>query len=923
VKLLDVDETTKFIEYANDAAFEAAEGAAQAGDVYYNTTTNLVRYYNGSSWTNLSGIGAGVNSYIDFDTTLSNPSHLEGRLFYDNTKNALSYYNDESDVALNIGQELYINIRNESGSTITNGSIVYPSGGGSGMILASLADASLIDSCLFVYVATHDIENNTNGYATRFGEVSDVDTSSFNVGDALYLSSTTPGELTNVRADDGHFIIKIGTVKTSDVSGVIFVDTYTAEQTAETTYLNGFTAAQRTATTLSFVNGTRTFTIAPTGSMFYFYNAGTKIEKTSSDSVVITDTEGLHIIYYDGSTLTATATPNDGQIDTIIRTKCPVAYVYWNATDSEYLFIGDERHGISMSPETHSYLHFTRGAQYLSGLGLNSILSDENGSLDTHAQFGIDAGYYTDEDLLTAISAITSTTGLPIYYLSGSSGNLRKDTETGFSVLTDTTAGVGATGRLVYNQYTGGAWQLTTVTNNQFVLYHVIAINGSTGEDQIVSFIGQNVHSTVSAARTAANTEITTLLTQLPFEEIIFIATLIFQTSDSYSNSVKALIRTTDTAADYVDWRTTETQTGSGETSHSSLSNLELADTGITYGHIDDQTQDIYGLKTFNNDNLNLQALNAPTASFTQTSDGFSFLSLNHDTIDTLTPGIIFGSSDSSFTTTNPKRLAGIFGRATQAYTIDSHSGMAMDFFTTAQNQGATPTPSRRFCISDNAIEVNPDYLDQDFYIRKQTSGTMLSYNAGTDTLAVDGTLNLGGTTNITTLNTSGNVNFNPDQNDRDFLIRGTSGINYWFNAGNNNHYYGGNIGWNTTTPDRPLHILENSAGTVTGSASTQLVLENNSTAGINFLSPNTAEQVLYFGDPDDIDVGRLIYSHANNDMEFWTNATEQMSIASDGGVFMNNLKSGATAVAAGAGTNELWVTSGHATLPDNVVMIG
>ena len=38
---------------------------------------------------------------------------------------------------------------------------------------------------------------------------------------------------------------------------------------------------------------------------------------------------------------------------------------------------------------------------------------------------------------------------------------------------------------------------------------------------------------------------------------------------------------------------------------------------------------------------------------------------------------------------------------------------------------------------------------------------------------------------------------------------------------------------------------------------------------------------------------------------------------------FVSGLKSGATAAAAGAATDELWVTSGHATLPDGVVMKG
>ena len=37
----------------------------------------------------------------------------------------------------------------------------------------------------------------------------------------------------------------------------------------------------------------------------------------------------------------------------------------------------------------------------------------------------------------------------------------------------------------------------------------------------------------------------------------------------------------------------------------------------------------------------------------------------------------------------------------------------------------------------------------------------------------------------------------------------------------------------------------------------------------------------------------------------------------------VGTLKSGATQVAAGAAAGELWRTVGHATLPDNVVMVG
>lgn len=65
---------------------------------------------------------------------------------------------------------------------------------------------------------------------------------------------------------------------------------------------------------------------------------------------------------------------------------------------------------------------------------------------------------------------------------------------------------------------------------------------------------------------------------------------------------------------------------------------------------------------------------------------------------------------------------------------------------------------------------------------------------------------------------------------------------------------------------------------------------------------------------------GKIIFQTTNDGS---ASPVDQMEIGEDGGVVLKNLKSGATAGAAGAGTNELWVTASHATLPDNVVMIG
>jgi len=53
------------------------------------------------------------------------------------------------------------------------------------------------------------------------------------------------------------------------------------------------------------------------------------------------------------------------------------------------------------------------------------------------------------------------------------------------------------------------------------------------------------------------------------------------------------------------------------------------------------------------------------------------------------------------------------------------------------------------------------------------------------------------------------------------------------------------------------------------------------------------------------------------------TNPGIKFTFKEDGAFIIHNIKSGATQAGAGAAAGELWKTSGHASLPDNVVMIG
>jgi hypothetical protein len=74
----------------------------------------------------------GIYPYLDFLEEGAAPSWLEGRVFYDAVNKTLAVYNDESDVTLQLGQEIYIRAKNVTGDTLLNGTLIYISGASSG-----------------------------------------------------------------------------------------------------------------------------------------------------------------------------------------------------------------------------------------------------------------------------------------------------------------------------------------------------------------------------------------------------------------------------------------------------------------------------------------------------------------------------------------------------------------------------------------------------------------------------------------------------------------------------------------------------------------------------------------------------------------------------------------------------------------------
>ncbi len=81
-----------------------------------------------------------------------------------------------------------------------------------------------------------------------------------------------------------------------------------------------------------------------------------------------------------------------------------------------------------------------------------------------------------------------------------------------------------------------------------------------------------------------------------------------------------------------------------------------------------------------------------------------------------------------------------------------------------------------------------------------------------------------------------------------------------------------GFIGIGIDTPDVNLHIHKGSAGTVNTAGNVLLTLENSSHAYLQFMTPNDRSSRIYFGDPQNVSVGTIEYTHSNNTMTFTAN---------------------------------------------------
>ena len=112
-----------------------------------------------------------------------------------------------------VARNLEVEVRNQSGSTIAAGSIVYISGATGNKPLITLAQANNdTNSAQTIGFVKTSIANNGTGYVIVRGELENIDTSALTEGVQLYLSPTTAGTWTTTKPSAPQHLVYVGIV---------------------------------------------------------------------------------------------------------------------------------------------------------------------------------------------------------------------------------------------------------------------------------------------------------------------------------------------------------------------------------------------------------------------------------------------------------------------------------------------------------------------------------------------------------------------------------------------------------------------------------------------------------------------------------------------------------------------------------------
>jgi len=253
---------------SNVASYLASNISTPIGTTANVYAGNVILPGNGTFYGNLIAANIvvaniGIQAYTNY-SSVGAPTYAKGAVWYDSTQDSLAYYNSITNNEVNVGQELQFNVYNGTASTINQGVPVYLTGGSVGTTPnVAPAIANTISTSQIAGVANQNIPAGTVGSVVTIGLVANVSMGSFSVGDTLYLSPYSAGQVQNTQPPTG-FVVKVGTVVYNNSPNGIFLVNKTVPVNNQY-YGNLTLTGNLTANNTSTTNQTSTGSLLVTG----------------------------------------------------------------------------------------------------------------------------------------------------------------------------------------------------------------------------------------------------------------------------------------------------------------------------------------------------------------------------------------------------------------------------------------------------------------------------------------------------------------------------------------------------------------------------------------------------------------------------------------------------------------------------------
>jgi predicted heme/steroid binding protein len=224
---------TNTSQLTNGAAFITLGSLTASSPLSYNNTTGAFSisqasasvngYLSSTDWTTFNSKGSGTVTSVGLSmpsafSVGSSPVTGAGTIAVTGAGSTLQYIDGTGALQtfptiITEAQNLITEVYNETGATLTKGTVVYINGGHGNLPTVTKAIATSDATSAQTYgVIQLDITDNNNGHAVVIGSLGNLNTFAYAPGTALYLSSTTAGQWTDIKQYAPAHLVYVGIV---------------------------------------------------------------------------------------------------------------------------------------------------------------------------------------------------------------------------------------------------------------------------------------------------------------------------------------------------------------------------------------------------------------------------------------------------------------------------------------------------------------------------------------------------------------------------------------------------------------------------------------------------------------------------------------------------------------------------------------